>query len=112
MFGSKIQFPANTAKKSQKCLSDNLYDFTSSIVWTPKSLYYNPIDYVWVSVEKETNHTSCNTKSQLIDRITAGWGAVLSRDTVKFACARFQSRIEAVVDADVGFYEWIVFWLI
>ena len=57
---------------------------------------------------KDTNHTACNTKTQLIDRIKEAFEG-LSKDTVKAACARFQSRIQAVVDAEGGFFEYLLF---
>lgn len=62
------------------------------------------MDYYWGAVEKDTNHTACNTKIQLIIRIKEVFLA-LPRDTVKVACARFQSQIKAMLDAEGGFLQ-------
>ena len=54
--------------------------------------------------ERDINRTACNTKAELVDRIKEVL-AGLSRDTVKAACARFRSRLKAMVEAHGGFFE-------
>lgn len=60
---------------------------------------------------KDTNDTACSNKSQLIDRIKEAFEA-LAKDTVRVACTRFPIRMKAMVDAEGGFFEEIVFWLL
>lgn len=97
--------PCHTSGKSKKWLSENFYDFTSPNVWPPNSPDLNPMDYfVWGAVEKDTNRTSSNTKAQLMDKIKTVFEA-LPRETVASACSRFRSRIEAVIDANGGYFE-------
>ena len=97
--------PCHTSGKSQKWLSENFYDFISPNVWPPNSPDLNPMDYfVWGAVEKDTNCTSSNTKAQLMDKIKTVFEA-LPRETVASACSRFRTRIEAVIDANGGYFE-------
>ena len=60
--------------------------------------------YVCDAVEKDTNHRARTTKAQLIDRIKVVV-ETLSMETVTSACSRFRSRIEAVIDANSGYFE-------
>ncbi len=97
--------PCHTSGKSQKWLSANFYDFTSPNVWPPNSPDLNPMDYyVWGTVEKGSNRCASTTKSQLIERIKAAFEA-LPCENVKSACSRFRGRIEAVIDANGGYFE-------
>lgn len=97
--------PCHTSGKSQKWLSENFYDFTSPNVWPPNSPDLNPMNYfIWGAVEKDTNHCASNTKAQLMDKIKLVFEA-LQRETVASACSRFRSRIEAVIDANGGYFE-------
>ncbi|KAL1110394.1 hypothetical protein AAG570_007925 [Ranatra chinensis] len=58
--------PCHTSGKSQKWLSENVYDFTSSNVWPPNSPDLNPMGYfVWGAVEKDTSRTPSNTKAMI-----------------------------------------------
>ncbi|KAL1115595.1 hypothetical protein AAG570_005885 [Ranatra chinensis] len=94
--------PRHTSRKSQKWLSENFYDFTSPNVWPPNSPDLNPIDYfVWGGVEKDTDRTPSNTKAinWAWDKIKTVFAA-FPGETVASACSRFQSRIEAVIDAN------------
>ena len=97
--------PCHTSGKSQKWLSENFYDFTSPNFWPPNSPDCNPMDYyVSGAVEKDTNFSACNTKAELVAKIKEVFED-LPRDTVRNACARFQSRREAVVEAEGGYFE-------
>ena len=74
-------------------------------MWPPNSPDCNPMDYyVWGAVERDTNRTSRNTKTELVKRVKTVFSR-LSKDTVRAACGRFRKRLEAVVDAEGGFFE-------
>ena len=97
--------PCHTSGKSQKWLTENFHDHTSPDMWPPNSPDCNPMDYyVWGAVERDTNRTSCNTKTELVKRVKTVFSR-LSKDTVRAACGRFRKRLEAVVDAEGGFFE-------
>ena len=94
--------PCHTSGKSQKLLSANYYDYTSPNVWPLNSPDLNPMDYyVWDAVEKDANHRTSSTKAQLINRIKAVL-ETLPRESVTSA---FCNRIEAVIDANGGYFE-------
>ena len=72
----------------------------------PHSSDLNPQDYfVWSYVEKITNMTSHNTKDSLIATIRRVF-AELPPALVKKAC--FQFRIEAVIEAEGGYIEYML----
>ena len=56
------------------------------------------------AVEQETNKNLCNTKDELRARIMAAF-TNLSKETVRKAYWRFQSHLEAVVEAHGNFFE-------
>ena len=60
--------------------------------------------YIRGAVVKDTNRRASTTKAQLIDRIKVVF-ETLPMETVKSACSRFRSRIEAVIDANGGYFE-------
>ena len=60
--------------------------------------------YVWGTVEKDNNLHASTTKAQLIDRIKVVF-ETLPRETVTPACSGFRSRIEAMIDANGGYFE-------
>ncbi|KAL1117272.1 hypothetical protein AAG570_004598 [Ranatra chinensis] len=77
----------------------------ANVLWAPNSPDLNPMDYfVWGAVEKDTNRSPSNTKAQLMDKIKTVFAA-LPRETVASACSRFRSRIEAVIDANGGYFD-------
>ena len=91
--------------KSHKWLSESFFDFTSLNMRPPNSPDCNPMDfYPCGAVDKDTNRTSCNTKTELIARVKMVFSH-LSRDTVKAACGRFRSCLEMVMDAEGDFFE-------
>lgn len=97
--------PCHTSGKNQKWLSANFYDYTSPNIWPPNSPDLNPMDYyVWDAVEKDTNRRASTTKAELINIIKAVF-ETLPRESVKSACSRFRGRIEAVIDANGGYFE-------
>ena len=76
-----------------------------SLIFPPNSSYFNPMEYyVWGTVEKDTNRHASTTKAQLIDRIKIVF-EILPTETVTSACSMFRSRIEAVIDANGGYFE-------
>ena len=73
--------------------------------WPPNSPDFNPMDYyVQGAVEKDTNCRASTAKAQLIDRIKVVF-ETLPRETVISACSSFRGRIEAVIDANGGYFE-------
>ncbi|CAI9715721.1 Hypothetical predicted protein [Octopus vulgaris] len=64
-----------------------------------------PLDYhMWDTVERETNKTCYNTKDELKARIMAAF-TNLNKETVQKSCRRFESRLEAIVEANGDFIE-------
>ena len=53
---------------------------------------------------KDANRDCCNTKTELVRRVKTVFSR-LSRETMRAACGRFRSRLEAVVDAEGGYLE-------
>ena len=97
--------PCHTSGKSKKWLLKNFCDYTSLNVWSPNSPDLSPMDYyVWGAVEKDTNRCASTTKAQLINRIKVVFES-LPRESVTSACSRFQGPIEAVIDANGGYFE-------
>ena len=65
----------------------------------------NPVYYYeWGTGEWEINKIISNTKDELRARITAAFTR-LNKETVRKACGRFVSCLEAVVEANGNFYE-------
>ena len=52
---------------------------------------------------KDANPDCCNTKTELFRRMKTVFSR-LSRETMRAACDRFRSRLEAVVDAEGGYF--------
>ena len=104
IYSSRIRSPATPLGKVKNgCL--NFYDYTSPNAWPPNSPDLNPMDYyVCGAVQKDTHRRVSTTKAQLIDRIKVVFEA-LPREIVTSACSRFRSRIEAVLDANGGYFE-------
>ena len=95
--------PAHTAKKTQEWCKDNLPQFWEKELWSPSSPDCNPLDYfVWSVTERDVNKFSHNTRASLIAKIIEVF-RLLPRQHVINACARFRSRIEAVIQAEGGF---------
>ena len=69
--------------------------------------YMNPLDYfVWSYVENITNLTSDKTKASLIAAIHRVF-AELPPALVEKACSQFRIRIDAVIEAEGGFIEYM-----
>ena len=97
--------PYHTSGKSHKWLSTNFLDYTSPNVWPPNSPDLNPMDYyLWDAVEKDAYRRASTTKAQLIYRIMAVF-ETLPRESVTSACSWFRGRMEALVDANGGYFE-------
>ena len=89
-----------------KMVIAKFYDYTSPNVWPLNSPDLNPMDYyVCGTVEKDTNHRTSTTKTQLIDRIKVDF-ETLPRKTVTSAFSRFWNRIEAVIDDTGDYFKW------
>ena len=67
-----------------------------------------PMDYHALGadeIEREApNRTSRSAKTEFVTRVKTV-SSRLSRDTVKAACGRFRSRLEAVADAEGSYFE-------
>ena len=74
-------------------------------IWLPNLLDCNPLDnYMWVAVEREPNKTSGNTKDDLPFKITAAF-TNLNKEIVGKAFRRLWSHLEALDEANCGFFE-------
>ena len=60
--------------------------------------------FVWGAIERVTNKTACPNKEELKARIRSAF-ADLDSGVVEKACARFRSRLEAVIQAGGDFIE-------
>ncbi|QQP34905.1 Uncharacterized protein FKW44_022953, partial [Caligus rogercresseyi] len=74
--------------------------FWSKEIWPPSSPDCKPLDYyVWGVLERESNKRAHNSVVSLKAFITVAV-ANMNRKHLVNACARFQSRLEAVIEAD------------
>lgn len=95
--------PSHTAGITQEWMSNNFHDFVGPNVWPPNSPDLNPLDYyVWGVVERDANKCPHNTKESLREAIHESM-VNMDQHHLTSACARFRSRIEAVIEADGGF---------
>ena len=93
------------SKETQAWLQKECYDFVPFSHWPPSSPDLNLLDYfVWSYVENITSMTSHNTKASLIATIRRVF-AELPPALVEKACPQFRIRIEAVIEAEVGYIE-------
>ena len=97
--------PSHKARLTQEWMAENFNDHVTPDTWPPNSPDLNPLDYyVWGVVEKEVNEHFHNTLDSLkatILRVMSN----MSQDHLVKACMRFRSRVEAVIQADGGFFE-------
>ena len=99
--------PAHKSKETQAWIKKECYDFVPFSRWSPSSPDLNPLDYfVWSYVENITNMTSHNTKASLITAIRRVF-TELPPALVEKACSQFRIRIEAVIEAEGGYIEWM-----
>ena len=96
--------PCHTHRRIQSWLSENFCNHIILNIWLPNSpdcnhLYF----YVLDVVERETNKTLCNTKDKLKARITALF-TNLNKEIIGKSCRRFQSCLEAIVEANHNFF--------
>ena len=74
---------------------------------TPVLPDLNPLDYfVWSDVENTTNRTSYNAKASLISAIRRVFAEHLPALLEK-ACSQFRIRIEAAIEAEGGYIEYM-----
>ena len=59
---------------------------------------------IYGALLRKTPNTAITTKAQLVNIIKADFDT-LPRESVTSACSRFWGRIEAVVDANGGYFE-------
>lgn len=98
--------PAHAARATQQFLREELGDdFWPSSMWPPSSPDCNPLDYyVWNQVARTAcadPHTSIN---ELKRDVEAAWREQ-DGENIKHACKSFRRRIQAVYDADGGYFE-------
>ena len=95
------------SKETQVWLQKECYDFVSFSHRPHSSPHLNPLnDFVWSQVEIITNMTSHNTKASLIATIHRVF-AELPPVLVEKACSQFRIRIEAVIEAEGGYIDWM-----
>ena len=99
--------PAHKSKETQACLQNERYDFVPFSHCPHSSPDLNPLDYfVWSYVENITNMTSHNAKASLIAAIHRVF-TELPPALVEKACSLFWIRIEAVIEAEGGYIDYM-----
>ena len=97
--------PCHVSNRSIEWLKDHCYDLVLKDCWPPSSPDLNPLDYfVWGYVETHTNRRTHTTKASLITSIKENF-ASMDKAMVTKACAAFRGRVEAVIEAEGGFFE-------
>jgi hypothetical protein len=97
--------PCQVSKWSIKWLKDHCYDLFSKDCWPPSSPDLNLLDYfVWGYLETHTNQPAHTTKASLITSIKENF-ASMDKDCVAKACMAFRGQMEAVIEAEGGFFE-------
>ena len=104
--------PAHKYKETQAWLQKECYDFVPFSHCPTSSPDLKPLDYFVRSyVENITNMTSHNTKASLIAAIRRVF-AELPPALVEKACSQFQICIEAVIEAEGGYIECQLYYII
>jgi hypothetical protein len=99
----KVQRIQVRSNRTQEWCAQNLPFTLEKEAWPPSSPDLNPLDFfVWSMTEGDVNRSPHNTKQSLITSIMKVF-ADLSREDVRRACSRFQSRLEEVVEARGNF---------
>ena len=96
-----------TSMRTQSCLSENLCNFITPNMLSHNSSDCNPLNYyVRGAVEWETNKTPCCTKDELKAKIMAEFNN-FNQETIRKACRTFQICLEAMVETNGDFFNWI-----
>ena len=104
--GSRTQRRPTTPKRPRLGFRRSVTTLYPSLT-APSSPELNPLDYfVWSYVGNITNMTSHNTKTSLIAAIPRVFTELLLA-LVKKACSQFRIRIEAVIEVESGYIEWM-----
>lgn len=97
--------PAHTSKAVQDWLASNVHHFWPKDFWPPNSPDLNPLDYfVWSVVEADSNKTHHSNVESLRLAVRMAFRN-LSKVSLKNACNRFRSRLEAVIASGGGYIE-------
>ena len=96
--------PYHTSRRSQSWLSEIFCNPITPNICLTCSADCNPLEYhVWGTIERDINKTLWNTKNELTEKTTADFTNL--NKTVWKTCKRFQSRLEAVLEANGNFFE-------
>jgi hypothetical protein len=90
---------------SIKWLKDHCYDLVLRDCWPPSSPDLNPLDYfVWGYLGTHTNQRAHTTKASPITSIKENF-ASMDKAMVAKTCVAFRGWVEAVIEAEGGFFE-------
>ena len=96
--------PCHVSKRSIKWLKDHCYGLVLKDSWPPSSPVLNPLDYfVWGNLETHTNRRAQTAKAFLITSIKENF-ASMDKAMVAKTCMAFRGRVEAVIEAEGGFF--------
>ena len=98
--------PADAARATQQFLREELGDdFWPSSMWPPSSPYCNPLDYyMWNEVARMACADPHTLINELKRDVEAAWREQ-DGENINHACKSFCRRIQAVYDADGGYFE-------
>ncbi len=83
---------------------DHRYNLVLKDCWPPSSPDLNPLDYfVWGDLGTHTSRRAHTTKASLITSIKDNF-ASMDKVMVAKTCVAFRGRMEAIIDAEGGFF--------
>ena len=96
--------PCYVFNRSIKWLRDHCFNLVLKDCWPPRSPDLNPLDYfVWGNLGTHTNRRAHTTKASLITSIKENF-ASMDKVMVAKTCVALRGRMEAIVEAEGGFF--------